>query len=109
MGPPPAARLASRRSSGKAVGEMADCERADAPPGSDRSKGLENEAAAGQPKMGNGERAGAKFAAAPQRDIEIEDAGPPAASRAAAECALEALQAPEHLGRIQVALDQRDR
>jgi len=80
---------------------------ADAPVGGDRRERLEDEAAALELGVGDGEAARAKAAAAPQCNVEIEDARTPAARAAPPEVALKPLQSPQHRYRIEVALNQR--
>ena len=46
-------------------------------------------------------------AAAPQDEVEIEHARSPAPSAATPECALDRLEAGQHLGRFRLAFDQR--
>src|SRR5436305_11402457 len=104
---PPWARLPSRTPAGKAVGEMADAERADAPARRNRRERLEDEAAAGELRVGDRQPPRTEAAAAPQRNVEVEHARAPAAPSAAAEFALERLEAGEHVCRFSLALDQR--
>ena len=106
---PPARRLASRRSSGKAVSEMADPQRSDPPVGRDCGERFKDEAPAPELGVWNGQSARAEFAPAPQRNVEIEDARSPAPARAAAELAFDGLQSPQHIRGLQVAFDQGDR
>ena len=87
--------------------EHAAC--ADAPARRDCGKRLEDEAATMKLRVRNGQLARPETAAAPQRDVEIEDARSPAAARPAAECAFHLLELRQHLGRVEVAFDQRDR
>src|SRR3954454_2466128 len=105
---PPGPRLPSRGAAGKALGEMADGERgADPPAGGNRGERLKHEAAIRDLRMGDSEPAGAPLAAAPQDDIEVEHARTPAAATAAAEIALERLQARKHFRWFEVAFEER--
>src|SRR5690242_17319367 len=102
-------RLPFGAAAGKALSEVADGEGAsDAPIGSDGRERPEHEAASGELRMGDGERPRAELAAAPQHDVEVKHARPPAAAAAAAEFAFDGLEAAKHLGWVEVAFDQRD-
>src|SRR6476646_9497363 len=107
MGPPQAWRLASRGSPGKAVSEVADGKGAEPPCGRNCCKGLENEAAAGEILVRNGESPRAQPASAPQRNVQVEHARSPGPAGTAAEFALNGLEATQHLARVELALDQR--
>jgi len=85
---------------------MADGRRADPPAGRDGGKRLKDKAAAREAGVGDGEAAHPAITAAPEGDVQIEHARTPAAAAAAAELALEGLEAREYLGRLQAAFDQ---
>jgi hypothetical protein len=107
---PTCSRLAARGAAGKALGKMADGERAaHAPAGGDRGEGLEDEAAPFELGVRDGEPARAPLAPAPQDEIEVEHAWRPAAAAAAAEIALDRLERVEQLRRVEIAFDQRNR
>src|SRR5947208_16466440 len=99
---PPWARLPSRTPAGKALGEMADAERADTPARSDYGKRLKDEAAAGELGVGDREPPRLEGPAAPQTNVQVEHSWAPAAASAAAEFALERLEAGEHCRRFNV-------
>src|SRR5260221_9664887 len=105
-GPTLRGRLPSRAPAGKAVGEMADAKRPDAPGRSDGRERLKHEAAACELRVGDGQARRPEFAAAPQHDVEVEHARAPAAAGAAAEFALQRLEARQQRGRIECAFDQ---
>src|SRR5438445_13134618 len=105
---PPWARLPRGAPAGKARGEMADAERAEAPAGRNCRERLEDEASAGELPVGNGQPARAELAAAPQHDVEVEDARTPSTTGTAAEFALERLEPGEHVRRVDPAFNQRD-
>src|SRR5205814_8019284 len=86
---------------------MADGERSEPPAGRDRGKRLEDEVAPGELGVRDREAPRAPFAAAPQYDVEVEHARAPAAAAAAAEFALDRLEAPQYLGRFDGAFAQR--
>jgi uracil-DNA glycosylase len=103
-------RLPLRGSPGKAVGEVACCKRpADAPIGGNCGEWLEDEASPSELRMGNRQPPRAEPAAAPQDDVEVQHARPPALARAAPELSFDCLEPPQQRGCIQLAFDQRDR
>ncbi len=102
-------RLPPGAAAGKALGEMASSEASfNAPAGSNGCKRLEHEAALVDPSVRDVEAPRAEPPAAPQCKIEIEHAWTPAASAAAAEVTLHRLEVPQHLRRLEIALDERD-
>src|SRR5437762_13618297 len=93
-----ARRLALWAPAGKALGEMADGERPfDPPVGCDRAKGPEHEVAPVELGMRDIQRPRTPSPAAPQHEIEVEHARPPAAAAAAAEIALDGFETLQHL------------
>lgn len=108
MGPTSRAPLPAGTASGKAALQLADAERRDAPAWSNRCERLKDEASARELGMRDGQAACTKFAAAPQGDVEVEDARSPASSWPPSELTLERLQARKHRQWVKVALDQRD-
>lgn len=107
MGPTSSAPLPVRASAGKAVGEVTCGQRATNPPARrDRREWLEDETPFVELRMGDCEPASSEVAAAPQGDIEIQHSGSPPPVPAAAEIALDALEAREHLGGVMFAFDQ---
>lgn len=80
----------------------------DPPLRGDCRKGLDDEAAFGEPPMRDGEAARAEASAAPEHEVEIEHAWTPPSARPAAEFFLQIFQALEHFRRIEAAFDQRD-
>jgi hypothetical protein len=89
---------------------MADGERpADPPARGNGGERLEHESALGDLRMGDREPARAPIAPAPQDNVEVENARPPAATAAAAKIALDGLEAPQHPGWVEVAFDERHR
>ena len=87
---------------------MTDRGRADAPAWSDRAQRLEDEAALGKLSVRDGQATRPEPTAAPQDDIQVENARTPAAAAAATELALERLQLFEDRRRLEPALDQGD-
>ena len=85
---------------------MPNTDRADLPAGRYGGKWLKNEVAGREARVRDSERTRTKLASAPKDDVEIEHARTPAAAAAAAELALEGLEAREYLGRLQAAFDQ---
>ena len=79
-----------------------------APRRSDRRKRLDDEGAIGCRGMRDGEGSRAPSTSAPVDDVEIEHTRRPSAAAASAEFALDGLERPEHLGRIEIAFDERD-
>jgi len=59
--------------------------------------------------MRDSQAARAKSSSAPQDDIEVQNSGAPTPAAPAAELALHRLEARQHLGRLAIAFDQRDR
>jgi len=80
----------------------------DPPPRRDHRERLQDEASLRELRMGNGQSPRTELAAAPQDDIQVKDARAPAAAGPASEFALEGLEPSQHLGRIKLALDQRN-
>ena len=70
---------------------MADAERPDTPARSDCRERLKHEAAARELRVGDDQVRRPEFPAAPQRDVEVEDAWAPAPAGAATEFALDRL------------------
>ena len=88
---------------------MAGRKRAFNPPARrDRRQRIEDEAARAKLAMGDGQSPRSQSPAAPQCHVEVEHTGAPALSPAAAEFALDGLQADEHVRRLELAFDQRD-
>src|SRR3954447_13585388 len=106
---PLARRLASRGSSGKAVGEVPRSEWAAHPPSRrDGRERLKHKGAVFEAARGNVQHPGWEAAAAPQTDVEVENARGPMLAAPPAELLLDLLDTPQHLERIQVAFDESD-
>lgn len=88
---------------------MSDLQGSDAPGWGNEGEWLEDEAAFRQPAVRNCKLSRAKASTTPEGEIEVEHAGCPAFARTPAEFALDALEATEHLERVELALDDRDR
>jgi hypothetical protein len=59
-------------------------------------------------RVGDGKAPSVKVAAAPQDDVEVEHPRPPASTAPPAEVVFDRLEASEHCGRLEVALNQDD-
>src|SRR5690348_14759607 len=110
MGPTSGAPLPARAATGKAVSEMARGERSAHPPARrDGGQRLEDEAAVFEAVVGDCQPARPETSAAPQTDVEIENARRPMLSAPPPEVAFDGLQPAQHRGRLEAAFDQRDR
>ena len=108
MGPLPR-RLASRGSSGKAVGKVAGRERAaHPPPRCDCRERLKHEGAAFEAVMGDVQPPRPEAPAAPQGDVEVEDSRRPMFATPPAELSLHRFDTLKHFGRIEIAFDEHD-
>ena len=94
---------------GKALGEMTDGERTDAQARRDGAQRLEHEAAVSKFRMGNCQPPRAELPAAPEYQVEIEYPRTPAAAPAAAELALQCLEAMKQPRRVEISFDERNR
>jgi hypothetical protein len=81
----------------------------DPPEGGHGRKRLQDEVAAGEPDVRDGEPPRAVIAAAPQKDVEVEHSRSPAASAPAAPIAFDLLEPFEQLWGLKRSFDQRDR
>jgi hypothetical protein len=81
---------------------------AEPPAGRDHAEWGENEVALGEARVGDRKAASAPAPPAPRDDVEVEHPRSPAAAGAAAEVPFDRLQRPQHLGRREIARDQRD-
>jgi len=91
----------------KAVGELRDGRSVDPPERRHGCQGLEDEASARELRVRDSQPSRAKLAAAPQRDVEIENARAPATPAAAAELPLKGFEAGEQGRRVEATFDQR--
>jgi hypothetical protein len=87
--------------------EVADGDASDAPGWGNYFERPEDEAASGELGVRDRQLARAEFAAAPQYDVEVEHARAPSAAAAPTEIAFDALEALQHLGRLETAFDER--
>jgi len=81
----------------------------EAPARRNRGKRSDNEASCASRCVRDGQAAPVPFTAAPRDDVQVEHSRTPAAAGAAAKFAFDCLQMPQHLRRIDLAFDQRDR
>ena len=88
---------------------MTNASVSDSPARSDRQQGLEDETALRKRGMRHRQVSGAKAAAAPESDIQVQDSRSPATAAAAAEFTLEGLQSAEHFRRLKVTFNERNR
>jgi hypothetical protein len=100
--------LAARAAAGKALGEMTDTKVANSPGRRNGRERLEDEAARSELRMGYAELSRAKLALAPERNIEVQHAWAPAPAATAAESSLQCLETRQHIGRFELALNERD-
>src|SRR5690348_8934348 len=110
MGPTSPPPLPARGTAGKALAELTGRHCALDPPGwRNGCARLKDEEAPCDLLVRDRQPPRTEAAAAPEDGIEIEHARSPAPPPSPAEVLLNALQAPKHIGGLEIAFDQRDR